>query len=119
MTAGAFVNRRPAAEMADLDQTKVTQTLRLAWGHLPGGDPVVLDGLDGVEVHQLGDWGALVYVPEDPERWLGQHEVPDDADLAALALHVLAVQLYARRHGCSWVMFDVDGPRADLAWWAV
>ena len=53
-----------------------------------------------VEVHEYGFW---MWVPDDPkESSLAMEEgVPEN---------LLSVQLYARRHGCAYVLFDADGP---------
>lgn len=91
--------------MTNLQDVPVRRMLDLSTQHLPAG--LGFDGLggaEGVTAFELPH-GWLMWVPDDPHdqpRWRGQ--VPDV---------VLAIQLFARRHGCDYVLFDTDGPTVD------
>lgn len=88
----------------DATRPPMFQALDLATAHLPkhlGEDG--LDQLDHVTAYALPH-GWLLHVPEDPQKWADDHEIPAE---------VLAVQLYAHRWGCRWIMFDDGGDRVD------
>ena len=80
--------------------------LDLSTAHLPehlgsGG----LDAAPGVVAHRTTH-GWLLWVPDDP----------DESGAAfgdAVPAVVLAIQRYARRHGCDYVLFDADADRVD------
>lgn len=63
----------------------------------------------GVIVHPY-DFGAFVWVPEDPEAWTKQYaDEEDDPYPAAL----LKVQVYAAGKGCDYIHFDSDAECID------
>lgn len=55
----------------------------------------------GSAVVDVREYGFLLWVPDDPKDSAESTEegVPDN---------VLAIQLYARKHGCDYVLFDAD-----------
>ena len=68
-----------------------------------------LSGEDGVTAYHL-PYGWLMWVPPDPDAHAADH--PD------LPPEVLAVQRYARRCGCDFVLFDADADQVgDLPSW--
>lgn len=86
----------------------VRRFLDLGTSHLPQGLCEYLNSYDGViawrhgtETDQYGWW---LWVPEDPQEHASDYEIPSE---------VLTVQLYARSHGCDWVMFDRDSDAID------
>lgn len=86
----------------------VRPMLDLATAHLPAR--LGTDGLetaDGVTAYPLPH-GWLLYVPDRPQDHTDDGVPPE----------VLTVQVYARRHGCDFVLFDCDGPyNPDLPSW--
>jgi hypothetical protein len=80
--------------------------LDLSTAHLPehlgcGG----LDTAPGVVAHRT-ECGWLLWVPDDPDE-------SATAILDTVPGVVLAIQRYARRHGCDYVLFDADADRVD------
>lgn len=83
--------------------------LDLDIAHLPLHVYRQLGGFDGVVAFET-DFGLLMWVPADPPAHA--------ADYTGIPAEVLAVQRYARRHGCDYVRFDTDAHRvADLPAW--
>jgi len=85
--------------------------LDLSTVHLPNtlrrfgtrdGDPLAWGGAVVVAT----DYGFLLWVPDEP-LVSAQAEEQDLPDV------VLKIQLFARRHGCDYVLFDADGPTCD------
>jgi hypothetical protein len=93
---------------------KILRVLDLSTAHLP--ESYAERGPqhhDGVVAYTLGDYGWLMWVPLDPAG----HGA--DYDLATEAPELLAIQLYARAAGCSYVRFDRDAdPTPGLPTWA-
>ena len=90
----------------------IRTVLNLSTAHLPPhlGTPGGLDSTPGVIAHAT-DTGFLLWVPEDPDEsaQATTDPVPDE---------VLAIQRYARRWGCDYVLFDADADQiGDLPTW--
>lgn len=81
---------------------RIRTFLDLCTNHLPRH---LMDDLTSFDVvaHPT-TYGALVWVPDDPQASSDSGDEPVPAEL-------LAIQLYARRLGCDYVLFDRD---ADL-----
>lgn len=73
--------------------------LDLSTAHLPRHLREELAAEDGVvaDRHQFGWW---LWIPDDPRRSVTSDALPEE---------LLAIQVFARDHGCDWVRFDVDG----------
>src|SRR5581483_5412452 len=90
----------------------IRQVLNLSTAHLPPdlGSPGGLDTALGVIAHAT-ETGFLLWVPDDPDdsAQATDDPVPDV---------VLAIQRYARRLGCDYVLFDADADQVgDLPTW--
>jgi hypothetical protein len=72
--------------------------------------PASLSAIDGVVVYPFR-YGWILWVPDNPD----EHA----ADFEEYPAEVLVVQMFARAHGCDFVMFDADADRiSDLPSWA-
>ena len=76
--------------------------LDLSTSHLPEHLGTDLNAHDAVVAYNL-EYGWLMWVPDDPV-------VDDDDPMGRVPSEVLLIQLYARRWGCDYVLFDADGP---------
>lgn len=90
-----------AEAQAQAPALEIRRMLVLSTAHLPehlinGPAP------DGVVRHDF-EYGCLLWVPDSPRAESAENE---DAPIPEEILHV---QLYARKHGCDYVMFDQDG----------
>jgi len=99
------VNEYPhAASIADHVRA-VRRLLDLSTAHLP--EHLGSHGLsthDGVIAYELPH-GWLMWVPPDPPTHAADYpDVPPE---------VLAIQRYARRLGCDFVLFDADAEQVD------
>ena len=79
---------------------RIRSFLDLSTNHLPQQVLEELTTLDSVVAYAT-TYGALLWVPDDPES---SHHFADDPPPD----EVLAVQLYARGLGCDYVLFDGD-----------
>lgn len=52
------------------------------------------------------EYGALVWVPDNPEESSAAGDEPVPAVL-------LKIHKHARQHGCDYILFDADGPADD------
>jgi hypothetical protein len=82
----------------------IIHMLDLSTAHLPEQILNNLNGYDGVIATER-EYGALLHVPSDPAE--------TEQDYGTIPTEVLAVQLYARRHGCDYVLFDADAEIDD------
>ncbi len=103
ITSGLMALRR-ALRRQRTAEPAVRKMLDLATCHLPSsefGDE--MNSWDGVIAFPNREYGWILWVPDDPEEESADYdgEVPAE---------VLRIQLYARQHGCDYVMFDRDGP---------
>jgi hypothetical protein len=90
----------------DLSTAHLTEEMRIELHclYLREGN-LASDALHGVTIHPM-EYGGLMYVPEDPEEHAREQE--DGVD--GVLLHI---QMYARRHGCDYVLFDGDARTDD------
>jgi hypothetical protein len=80
--------------------------LDLSTAHLPEHlGTSDLDTAPGVIAHRTAH-GWLLWVPDDPDE--SAAAMSDTAPEV-----VLAIQRYARTHGCDYVLFDPDASRVD------
>lgn len=88
----------------------IRKLLDLSTSHLPPHLADQLASIAGVIAYRL-EYGWLLWVPNDPDD---SAQGCDDGPPA----EVLAVQRYARGHGCDYVLFDADADTvADLPHW--
>lgn len=99
--------------MATVSAAVIRPVLDVSTGHLPARYAENGPGAEeGVIAYALGEYGWLMWVPDDPDT----HSA--DYDLAAQAPEILVVQRYARAAGCDYVMFDRDSEaNPDLPTW--
>lgn len=92
----------------------VRRFLDLSTAHLPAQMLAELDR-EGVDtVRALGDaaiayrttYGALMWVPNDPDAAAAEADTPPDAI-------VLGIQKLARSLDCDYVLFDADASKVD------
>lgn len=91
----------------------VRKFLDLSTEHLPPSmraNPYVSSCLT---IYEWGDYGWMIWVPDDPDKWLadypGEEHPPEE---------LLAVQRFARQLDCDYILFDADGPREPaLPYW--
>lgn len=88
----------------------IRKVLDLSTMHLTPEVLEDLTGFDGVVAYTL-DIGYLLWVPEDPEDHAADYGDEEECD--GVPDHVLAIQLYARRHGADYVLLDRDGPKNE------
>lgn len=79
----------------------IRKFLDLSTAHLPQSVMEGLSGFENVVAYTHGEYGAFLWVPDDPQESNDFMDEPIPAE-------VLAVQLYARSLGCDYVMFDRD-----------
>ena len=79
---------------------RIRSFLELSTNNLPQEVFNELASLDGVVAYPT-TYGALLWVPDDPQN---SHDFADDP----APDEILAVQLYARSLGCDYVLFDGD-----------
>lgn len=60
---------------------------------------------DCLTVYEWGEYGWMVWVPDDPDTWVKDY--PADEHPPA---EILVVQRYARSLDCDYILFDADGP---------
>jgi hypothetical protein len=87
-----FLDLSTAHLPAALREYGTREGVALAWG-----DPAVVT---------VTDFGFWLWVPDDPQD-------SAEAGEEAIAPAVLAIQLYARKHDCDYVLFDADGETND------
>jgi hypothetical protein len=78
--------------------------LDLSTTHLPPEILADLNGCDGVNAGRL-DCGWLLWVPTDPVEHASDYDAYDGVPAS-----VLAIQRYARDHGCDFILLDCDAP---------
>lgn len=102
--------------------TRIISVLDLATSHLPemlmvgpmtrppkAGERIgPLDSIEGVIAYPHGEYGYLLWVPNDPQ----DHALVYGDD-ATIPPEVLAVQVYARSLDCDYVLFDRDADVND------
>lgn len=84
----------------------VRKFLDLSTSHLPPQrvkEP--LTAIDGVIAYEMGEYGWLLWVPENP--------VEHHADYLGFPKEIEAIQRHARGLGCDYVLLDSDGPIDD------
>ncbi len=97
--------------------SRIIKVLDLSTSHLPEkvmNEP--LNSIDGVIAYEHGEYGYLLWVPDDPQEHADDYPNPADDDASSdegVPAEVLAVQLYARSLGCDYVLFDRDGDTDD------
>lgn len=81
----------------------IRHILDLSTSHLP--QRFFEEGCDLTGRHQI-DYGMLLWVPDDPTdiNNLGADEESDDA-----APEIVRLRVYAREHGCDYILLDRDG----------
>jgi hypothetical protein len=85
----------------DLSTAHLTEDMRIELECLYLREGNLAEGtLHGIVIHPT-EVGGLMYVPERPEDEARNQEDGVDGLL-------LSIQLYARRHGCDYVLFDRD-----------
>lgn len=113
---------------AAADSPRIIRVLDASTAHLPQQVCAQLNGWDGVIAHSLSTsddhYGWLLWVPDDPDNHAADHDDTDEfpllqgEDPSGVPAEVLAVQRYARRLGCDYVLLDPDAERiADLPTW--
>lgn len=83
------------------EKPRIRKFLDLSTAHLPeqyGSER--LAGAPGVTAYEFA-YGWLMWVPDDPAESSAAGDEPVPAE-------ILLVQLYARLHGCDYVLFDKD-----------
>ena len=85
----------------DHSTPRIRSFLDLSTNHLPPDVFAELTTLDNVVAYRTTH-GALLWVPDDPQA---SHDFAEDPGPD----EVLAVQLYACRLGCDYILFDGDG----------
>lgn len=96
-------------------EAPVRKFLDLATCHLPesimNGPIGPLNTIEGVIAYEHGEYGYLLWVPDDPQEHADDYPNPADEDVCSdegVPAEVLAVQLYARSLDCDYVLFDRD-----------
>lgn len=92
---------------------EIRRMLVLSTAHLPerffncevGKGANVTEGYWGAVVYPV-EYGALMWVPDDPKDSSLVQEQPVKPE-------VLAVQLFAREQGCDYVLFDADAEKCE------
>lgn len=87
--------------------------LDLSTAHLPEAVINSLTGVDGVIAYEHGEYGYLLWVPEDPQGHANDYENETNPDAEDFPSEILAVQIYARSFGCDYVLFDRDADIDD------
>lgn len=109
----------------DEPASRIIKVLDLSTAHLPeslmNGPIGPLNSIEGVIAYAHGEYGFLLWVPDDPQEHADDYPNPADDDVCSdegVPAEVLAVQLYARGLGCDYVLFDRDADtNADLPTW--
>ncbi|MEJ3741791.1 hypothetical protein WEI85_00615 [Actinomycetes bacterium KLBMP 9797] len=83
----------------------ILSVLDLSTAHLPEEVCDDLSGEPGVIAHRV-TYGWLMWVPADPDAFAAETIDP-------MPEEVLAIQRYARRLGCQYVLFDRDAEQVD------
>ncbi len=82
---------------------QVRTFLDITTGHLPKRICERLGSYEAVVAYET-TWGWFMWVPQDPD---------DPDNTAGVPAEVLAVQRYARRYGCDYVLFDSDAETVE------
>jgi len=88
---------------------EIRKFMTLSTCHLPENLIDTITHYTGVQAFET-DAGAFLWVPDNPSDSLFEE--------FGIPLEILTVQLFARKHGCDYVLFDCDGPEeAELPKW--
>lgn len=83
----------------------VRKFLDASTAHLPQNICELLDSYDGVIAYEHGEYGWLLWVPDDVDEHATDYlDIPDE---------VLVVQRFARNLDCDYVLLDRDADRVD------
>ena len=91
---------------------EIEKMLVLSTGHVTGGVNVELENESGGKPH---------WAPEFTREFSWMFHVPPaDADHGARMARPMCLNEafdFARTHGCTWILFDADGPRVEELNW--
>lgn len=108
--------------MPDATSDIIRRVLDVSTSHLPPYG-TNLNGIEGLIVYELAEYGWLVWVPDDPEQHAADYLGDDEADYSPaepeiITRELIDLQKYARERGCDYILFDRDGPtNANLHRW--